>query len=53
MTTCTSTPTFISDPKSGSDETGTGLLAGSGNANAIDLADESIPDRPDGWVGGF
>ena len=51
MTTCTSTPTFISDPGSGSDETGTGLLAG--NANAIDLADESIPDRPDGWVGGF
>ena len=53
MTTCTSTPAFISDPGSGSDETGTGLLAGSGNANAIDLADESIPDRPDGWVDGL
>jgi hypothetical protein len=22
----------------------------SGNANAIDLAEENIPDRPDGWV---
>ena len=53
MTTCTSTGTFISDPESDSDVTGTGLLAGSGNANAIDLADESIPDRPGGWVDGF
>ena len=53
MTTCTSTPVFISDPESGSDGTGTGLFAGSDNANAIDLADESILDRPDGWVGSF
>jgi hypothetical protein len=43
----------FSDPESGRDVTGTGLLAGSGNANAIDLAEESIPDRPDGWVDGF
>jgi hypothetical protein len=53
VTTCTSTSTLISDPESGSDATGTGLLAGSGNANAIDLAEESIPDRPGGWMGGF
>ena len=40
----------FSDPESDTDMTGTG--AGS-DTNAIDLSEECIPDRPDGWVDGF